>query len=79
MLKCGSAVGELHAGTCQPVLDTHCGINSLLSLTAERVGKLTCEETPASSCSGVTGLMVTSSGGIGTRGRPRTNRSGLAS
>ena len=51
-------------GTCQPILDNHLEINSLLRRAAVKVGKLTSGEMPSASCSGVTGLMVTTSGGI---------------
>jgi hypothetical protein len=63
-------------GMCQPVLDSYFKVNVFLTAPAAlRVGKLTWS-TLVPRSSGLIGLIATQSGGIGTRGRPRTKRSG---
>jgi hypothetical protein len=67
---------ELGCGMCQPVLDSYFKVNVFLTAPAAlRVGKLTWS-TLVPRSSGLIGLIATQSGGIGTRGRPRTKRSG---
>jgi hypothetical protein len=77
LLKFGYVVHEIDGGgTCQPVLDSYFKVNVFFTAPAAlSVGKLTWS-TLVPRSSGLIGLMATHSGGIGTRGCPRTKRSG---
>jgi hypothetical protein len=67
---------DLEIGTCQPVLDSYFKVNVFFTAPAAlSVGKLTWS-TLVPRSSGLIGLIATHSGGMGTRGRPRTKRSG---